>query len=123
MKENKRESSVEVGRKYENIAAKVLAEQGYQILQKNYRCCKGEIDIIGRNEGYLCFIEVKYRKSREFGGSLAAVDSKKQKRISAAAAYYLMEKNYDTCTACRFDVAGISENGLELIKNAFEFRK
>lgn len=119
----KKEAAVFVGKRYEKEAAAFLEKQGYRILEKNYRCRKGEIDLIAANKGYLCFVEVKYRSSGEFGGSLGAVDLKKQRRISGAALYYLMEKGYDSETSCRFDVVGIRTEGVELIKNAFEFRR
>ncbi len=122
-KKGQEETAVQVGRKYEDLAAEYLKKQGYRILERNYRCRKGEIDLIGIQEGYLCFVEVKYRSSGEFGGSLGAVDLKKQRRICGAALYYLMEKGYGSDTACRFDVAGISRQGVELITNAFEFRR
>ena len=51
----------EIGRKYEEKAAELLEKQGYFILERNYRCKQGEIDLIGKEGEHLCFIEVKYR--------------------------------------------------------------
>lgn len=115
-------SSKTVGLEYEKKAAAYLLQQGYKILQRNYRCKMGEIDIIARDGEYLCFIEVKYRKTEKFQGALGAVNPGKQQRISKAALYYLMEKGYRDDTPCRFDVVGITPKEIQLIKNAFKFR-
>lgn len=115
-------SSKSVGMRYEAYASKYLEQNGYRILERNYRCCKGEIDIVAKEGPYLCFIEVKFRKTGDFGGALSAVNQKKQQRISKAALFYLVEHGYTDNTPCRFDVVGVTENHVELIKNAFEFR-
>ncbi len=60
MQQNKRQT----GAAYEEQAARFLLEQGYQILERNYRCRQGEIDVIARDGSYLVFVEVKYRSSR-----------------------------------------------------------
>ena len=62
MTEEKR-SSRQVGRHYEKVAEKCLESQGYQILERNFSCRRGEIDLIAREGGYLVFVEVKYRKT------------------------------------------------------------
>ena len=103
-------------------AACFLKTQGYQILERNYRCKKGEIDLIAREGQYLVFVEVKYRASGEFGNPLEAVSPGKQKRILRTALYYLTVKGYGENQACRFDVLGISPEGICLMKNAFEYR-
>jgi len=109
-----------VGSEYERKAAEYLEKQGYQILAKNYRCSFGEIDIIGKSDGYLCFIEVKYRSDSEHGFPSEAVDNRKQKRIVRTALTYMHFNNYPEDTPCRFDIVEILDNEYSLIKNAFE---
>lgn len=110
-----------VGADYEKQAAEFLEEQGYRILERNYRNRMGEIDIIGWDGKYLVFIEVKYRGSNSKGGALEAVDLRKQKRISKTALFYRMQKGISEETPCRFDVVGIEQERVSLVKNAFDF--
>ena len=110
----------ELGSRYEDSACRFLTEQGYTILDKNYRCKTGEIDIIGKNEGYLCFIEVKYRSNSEHGFPSEAVDNRKRRRIVLTALSYMNYRRFDPNTACRFDVVEILKDRYSLIKNAFE---
>ena len=56
-----------IGGQYEDLAAAYLREQGYEILERNYRDRLGEIDVIAREAGYLVFVEVKYRKDQRSG--------------------------------------------------------
>ena len=120
---NKRQTGID----YEALAAAYLQNKGYRIIEKNYRCKAGEIDLIAEHEGYLCFIEVKYRKDDRFGSPAAAVDRAKQRTISRAARIYLAAHGYDQWTACRFDVAAIrgsSQDALQIqvIPNAFYYQ-
>lgn len=116
-------SSRIIGMQYEEQAVQYLKQSGYEILRRNYRCKNGEIDIIAKEAGCLCFIEVKFRKTAQFGGALAAVNENKQRRISRAALWYLMENGCRDDVSCRFDVLGITPKGMELIKNAFALRR
>ena len=116
-------SSNRTGLYYETQAAVFLEKQGYQILERNFRCPAGEIDLIAKEGGYLCFVEVKYRSERETGTPEEAVDAKKQKRISRAALYYLMKQGLGDTTPCRFDVVGIRPDGIRVTKNAFSFKR
>ncbi len=113
----------EIGRKYELEAAAFLEKQGYSILERNYQCRQGEIDLIGIEGEYLCFIEVKYRGGSKYGKSLEAVTTAKQKKICKTALYYLTKHGYSEDTPCRFDVVGIDFDKVELIRNAFEYRR
>ena len=116
MKHNNRKT----GAQYEQYAGTYLENQGYYILQYNYRCKKGEIDIVARDGEYLVFCEVKYRAGDAGGHPAEAVDLRKQKRISGCALYYMMEKGIDDIP-CRFDVIGICGKEIMLIKNAFDY--
>lgn len=110
-----------VGTAYEVLAAEFLKEQGYQIIEKNYRTRYGEIDLIATDKKYLVFVEVKYRSSAKKGLPQEAVDIRKQKKISKVAAFYCMEHNcYDT-KPIRFDVVAFLDDKISLIQNAFEY--
>lgn len=116
MKKNKRET----GSEYEKIAGEYLEKSGYQILEYNFRCRTGEIDIIARDGIYLVFCEVKYRSTEEKGHPFEAVSYMKQKKISKCAMYYLKKKGlYEV--PCRFDVIGILDGNIQLLKHAFDF--
>ena len=116
MQENRRRE----GSRYEKIAGAYLEERGYEILQYNYRCKCGEIDIVARDGAYLVFCEVKYRSGEEKGHPLEAVDARKQARISRCAMYYVTSKGM-TDVPCRFDVVGILGEKIVLIQHAFEY--
>ena len=79
----------QLGSRYEEKAAACLEQRGWRILERNYRCRQGEVDLICRDGGYLVFVEVKYRSDDRFGAPAEAVDGRKQARIRGAAAYYL----------------------------------
>lgn len=110
-----------IGTKYESIACEFLERQGYEILERNYRCRIGEIDIIARDGIYLVFLEVKYRAKDGCGQAVYAVSLKKQQVISRVAAFYLLKNRLSESTPCRFDVVAIDGNKLRLYKNAFEY--
>lgn len=109
-----------VGSAYEQKAAEYLQKAGYQILEANYRCRLGEIDLIALHGKYLVFIEVKYRKSRGKGNPLEAVHRKKQLIIGKVAEYYLLTHPKCRKYPCRFDVVGILGEEITLVQNAFE---
>ena len=109
----------ELGSKYEQAVGYYLEQQGYEVLEYNYRCRFGEIDLIARDGEYLVFCEVKFRKSLRAGSSLEAVDERKQKTIYLVAQHYLMMHHLDDIP-CRFDVIGVEHNKVIVMKNAFE---
>ena len=108
------------GAVYEAKAASYLKENGYQILEKNYRCPLGEIDLIAREGRYLVFIEVKYRRTSRLGTGEEAVNIRKQQKILAASRWYLMQ--HPAWCYCRFDVVAIHGEMIHVIRNAFECR-
>ena len=112
------------GRVGEDEAVRWLAAQGYEILDRNVVNHGGEIDVVGREAGTLCFIEIKARTSDRFGPAIAAVDARKQRRISRAAALYLAIKKLHG-QPCRFDVLGLDRDGsgwrYTLVRNAFPY--
>ena len=84
-----RKSTRARGARYEELAAAFLEKQGYVILEKNFFCRTGEIDIIAREGDTLVFVEVKYRKDLAAGDPAEAVNERKQEKIRKAAAFYL----------------------------------
>lgn len=116
MKGNKRET----GAKYEQKAGAYLEEQGYEILEYNFRCRTGEIDIIARDGEYLVFCEVKYRSDLKRGYPAEAVGIKKQKIISKCALYYITSRKIPEA-ACRFDVVSFEGDEATLYRNAFDY--
>lgn len=109
-----------IGTAYELRAAAYLKKNGYRILELNFRCRQGEIDLIARDGTYLVFIEVKYRSSLKDGDPLEAVDRRKQKKIIRVAEYYLCMHPEKADLPCRFDVIGIEGKQIRLIRNAFD---
>ena len=109
----------QVGTQYESMAVQYLTEAGYHILERNFRCRTGEIDIIAKDGAYLAFVEVKYRASAACGSALEAVDYRKQQSILRVAQYYMVSHGYGTQTNCRFDVVAIQGTEITLIQNAF----
>jgi putative endonuclease len=106
----------------EDIAVESLIKKGYRILQRNYRFEHGEIDIIAEDGSALVFVEVKARRSKEFGEPEDAVTPRKREKIRATADGYLFENNIDD-KECRFDVIAIdyqnSKTEIRHIEDAF----
>ena len=109
-----------IGSNYEKIAGQYLEQQGYQIVEYNFHSRFGEIDIIAKHEGYLVFIEVKYRENDKSGHPLEAVSVSKQRTISKCAFYYLQKHKVQE-ESVRFDVVGILGNKIQVVQNAFDF--
>ena len=117
-KENKRH----LGTEKEELAIQYLKKMGYRILAHSFRCRMGEIDVIAEDEGYLVFIEVKYRRNSASSGLPEyAVPLKKQRTISRVAMYYLTTRKKRTDIPCRFDVVAIDGEEIRLHKNAFSY--
>ena len=109
-----------IGSNYEKIAGQYLEQQGYQIIEYNFHSRYGEIDIIAKHQGYLVFVEVKYRENDKSGHPLEAVSVSKQRTISKCAFYYLQKHKVQE-EAVRFDVVGILGDKIQVIQNAFDF--
>ena len=115
----------ELGKRGEEVAIRFLKNNGYQILQKNYVCKLGEIDIVAREKDTLAFVEVKTRTSLLFGPPELSVTSFKQRQLSKAALYFLKEKKLGEVKA-RFDVVAVllgpGGEEIKLIKDAFDLK-
>lgn len=111
-------NNIELGRFGERMAVQYLEDNGYTIVQQNYRCRAGEIDIIAGKQNILSFIEVKTRRSFEYGRPCESVADNKKKHIKSAALNYLRDVKKDGYAPVdiRFDVMEIT---IEHIKGAF----
>lgn len=107
------------GSRYEERAAAYLTQQGLTVLERNYRCRLGEIDIIARDQSCLCFVEVKYRSKTCTGYPAEAVHAAKQRKIFQTAGVYLKQHHISFHTPCRFDVISIIGEEISYIRNAF----
>jgi putative endonuclease len=112
-----------VGKAGEEVAIQYLRLQGYHVLERNYRCRFGEIDLIAQDGSTLAFIEVKTRRSQKFGPAAAAVTLAKQRHLVKASQVYLTQ-THKVYELCRFDVVTIELDAhtsrIELIKDAFQ---
>jgi putative endonuclease len=116
-------NTTETGKRGEEIAVSYLKKEGYRIRERNYRCPLGEIDIIALDGDEVVFVEVKSRKSDDFGEPEAAVDARKQAKLSRIALNYINEHNLNDRSA-RFDVVAVrflkGSDRVRLVRNAFD---
>ncbi len=124
MAEIKDVRKIVTGKAGEKIAADFLKKKGYRLVEANYRCPIGEIDIVARDKKDLVFVEVKARKTSALGYPEQAVGLKKQRKISQVALWYLQEKKLGDVPV-RFDIVAIlmlpDGCDIRLITNAFDF--
>lgn len=119
-----RQNNRRIGDEKELFVCEWLEKQGYHIVERNFRCRSGEIDIVAREGAYLVFIEVKYRRGEVCGDPSEAVDHRKQQTISRVALFYLLRHGYAEHTPVRFDVvsvSGASDMEVHLCRSAFEY--
>jgi putative endonuclease len=114
---------IALGRQGEELASKRLQNLGYEILETNYRCSLGEIDLVARDGDAVVFVEIKTRRNRPLGEAKEAVHKKKQGQLSRVALAYLKSKNLWGAKA-RFDVVAIGfgegKEKIEIVRDAFE---
>ena len=104
----------------EILAAQYLQQRGLVLLQSNYSCRFGEIDLILQDGDTHVFVEVRLRSSAAFGGAAASIDKRKQVKLLKTAQHYLSE--FKRIPPCRFDALLMQSADLqqiEWIKNAF----
>jgi putative endonuclease len=109
-----------VGTKFEQIALQYLMDHGYTLIEQNFQCRTGEIDIIAKEKEYLVFIEVKYRANTAKGLPQEAIDARKIQKITRTAQYYMLKNHIPQDTACRFDAVIILNQDISIIQDAFE---
>jgi len=124
LKKIKDTRKITTGKEGEKIASAYLKKNGYEIIEINFRCPIGEIDIVAKEKNDLVFVEVKTRKSIALGYPEQAVGMRKQKKMSQLALWY-MQKRKVAETNVRFDVVAITlipeNHEVRLIQNAFDF--
>ncbi|HVF06258.1 MAG TPA: YraN family protein [Frankiaceae bacterium] len=95
-----------VGAYGERVAARWLEDEGYVVLDRNWRCRSGELDVVAMRGGVVVFVEVKCRRSDAFGVPALAVTPAKVARLRAAAAAWLADRGLDDASV-RFDVVSV----------------
>ncbi|HYC47501.1 MAG TPA: YraN family protein [Burkholderiales bacterium] len=103
----------------EDMAVAFLEARGLTVLQRNYRCRLGEIDLVARDGAMMVFVEVRKRKSSAFGGAAASITAAKRVKLLKAARHYISRLR--TAPPCRFDALLIEGEPprIEWIRNAF----
>ncbi|MES9992907.1 MAG: YraN family protein [Candidatus Thiodiazotropha sp.] len=112
---------LEFGQQAEQQALSYLQSHGLKLVERNFRCKTGELDLVMREADTLVFVEVRYRQRNDFGHALETVTRSKQRKLLATANRYLQVKRLDT--ACRFDIIALNGSGsapIEWIKNAIQ---
>ena len=106
------------GAQAEQLAARYLQQHGLKLLDSNYHCRFGEIDLILRDGDTLVFAEVRKRSGNGFGGAAASIDQHKQRRLTLTAQHYIASLPGDP--PCRFDALLLDAgDNIEWVKNAF----
>jgi putative endonuclease len=106
------------GQAGEDAALAYLQRRGLQVVERNFRCKGGEIDLVMQDGAALVFVEVRQRADMRHGGAAASVTPAKQARLLRAAQFYLLR--YRLPPPCRFDVIAIDGGQLRWLKNAID---
>ncbi len=101
------ENKQSLGKSGEEFATRLVTESGLSVITRNYRCPKGEMDIIARDGEKLIFIEVRTRRSSYRGWGEESITHQKAQRLQAIAAYYVLQQGYASWPCLRFDVLAI----------------
>lgn len=111
-----------IGREWEREALKRLQAAGLELLDRNYQCRMGELDLVLRDGDSVAFVEVRFRRRSDFGSGAESVSVSKRRRLIAAAQHYLQRHPGLADRPCRFDVVAIGPGAtpqIEWIRNAF----
>ena len=112
-----------LGQRWERIAERWLSSRQVKVLERNFTCRAGEIDLIALDGEYIAFVEVKFRSSSNFGWAAEHVTRSKQVKILRAAKNYLKYHAHSPTQVFRFDVISIDRAGnttdVRWIKDAF----
>lgn len=98
----------EMGAWAENIAWQHMQQQGWQLIERNFFCKGGELDIVAQKHGVLAFVEVKYRRNRAMGGAIASLSASKQRHLIHSARVFLQRYPHLSQLDCRFDLIAIT---------------
>lgn len=114
----------QTGQQAEQAACDFLKTKGMSLLEKNYFCSQGEIDLIMNDNNTIVFVEVRFRQNTQFGSGAETVDRRKQNKLVATAAHYLQKNPKVAKNPCRFDVVSLTANKsgqkLDWIPDAFQ---
>jgi len=110
MKHGQKETTKARGNAGEDLAAEFLKQRGMTILQRNFRYDRGEIDIVAEDKGEIVFVEVKSRRTLNFGTPEEAITPQKEFYLKRTAEGYLLQRGLEN-GACRFDVVAIDWKG------------
>jgi putative endonuclease len=117
-------NSKHTGQQAEDSACYYLKRQGLSLIERNYSCTRGEIDLIMKDNSTTVFVEVRFRRDTRFGSGAESVDYRKQKKLLSTAAHYLQKNPKAAKGACRFDVISLTVNNgeqqLDWIPDAFQ---
>ena len=114
------------GDAYENMAVDHLLDAGLTLVEKNFSCKSGEIDIICRDGDAVVFVEVRSRARSHFGSALESIDTRKQGKLFRAAQVYLQRRGWLDRYPCRFDVMAFDTgtpnqpHRVQWLRNAFQ---
>ncbi|MGB5708649.1 MAG: YraN family protein [Arenicellales bacterium] len=116
-------NSVERGKEVEDFALRYLEREKFRLLERNFHCKGGELDLIMTDRDELVFVEVRYRGSVDFGDGIESVDRHKQRKLRIAAETWLQRNPQITFRGCRFDVISVSGKSpnyqIEWVDDAF----
>lgn len=103
----------------EDLALRLLQARGLVLVERNFRCRLGEIDLVMRDGQATVFVEVRFRADGRHGSAAETVSRAKQQRLAAAARFYLQRRPAAARGPCRFDVVAITGTELEWLRGAF----
>lgn len=106
----------EIGQGGEDRALAYLQQQGLKLVERNFLCKVGELDLVMRDGAHLVFVEVRERNNPLYGGAAASISPAKRRRIVRAARFYLMR--FAKMPACRIDVVAIDGGRINWLRNA-----
>lgn len=111
------------GGQFERMAREHLEREGLEFVESNYHCRRGELDLIMRDDDDLVFVEVRYRRSTDYGSGAESVDARKRAKLIATASHWLLTHPVLADSACRFDVVSMSgaraKPDVDWIRDAF----
>ncbi|MBS1124388.1 MAG: hypothetical protein H6Q90_6616 [Deltaproteobacteria bacterium] len=112
------QNTVKIGASAEHAATRLLLEHGYRIVERNFRCKAGELDLVARDGTVLVFVEVRSRANADHGHAVEMVGSRKQRQVARVAALYLALRQ-PAYEEIRFDVVAITGHEAMLIQDAW----
>jgi putative endonuclease len=112
-------TTIEQGGSAEADATTALVRMGYRILERNFRCRAGELDIVARDGDVLAFVEVRSRADADHGHAAEMIGVRKQRQVARVAAHYVAHRALADCDQIRFDVVAITGGDVQLIKDAW----